>query len=143
MRYVSHSPEETFALGEQAGRAACPGQVYCLDGDLGTGKTVFAKGFARGLGITEDVTSPTFTILQIYEGGTLPLYHFDVYRIGDPEELYEIGFEEYFYGNGVCLVEWASLVDELIPEDAVHVTIRKDPGQGFSFREISYEDHCH
>ena len=136
MRYVSHSPEETFALGEQAGKTACPGQVYCLDGDLGTGKTVFAEGFAKGLGITEDVTSPTFTILQIYEGGTWPLYHFDVYRIGDPEELYEIGFEDYFYGNGVCLVEWASLVEELIPEDAIRVTIRKDPEQDFSYREI-------
>ena len=106
---------------------AFPGQIICLDGDLGAGKTVFTKGFAAGLGITETVNSPTFTIVHEHGGGRLPLYHFDVYRIEEPEEMYEIGYEEYFFGEGVCLVEWASLIGDLIPEGAVRVTIRRDP----------------
>ena len=136
MRTESYSESETFAIGSMLGREASPGQVYCLNGDLGVGKTVFARGFADGLGIHEPVTSPTFTIIKEYEGGRLPLYHFDVYRIGDPSEMDAIGYEEYFYGSGVCLVEWSELIEELIPEDAVTVNIRKDISRGLDFREI-------
>ena len=117
MIYETWSREETFALGKKYGEQARSGQVWALAGDLGTGKTVFTQGFASGLGVDEDVSSPTFTILQVYESGRLPLYHFDVYRIGDPEEMYEIGIEEYFYGQGVCL--------------------EKDPEKGFDYRKIT------
>ena len=135
--YESLSAGETFEIGRKIAETAAPGQIICLDGDLGTGKTVFTKGFASGLGVEGPVNSPTFTILQIYEDGRLPLYHFDVYRIEDPEELYEVGIEEYFYGNGVCLIEWAGMIEELIPETALHVTIEKDLGRGFDFRRIT------
>ena len=128
---------ETFALGKTLGEQAKPGDIYCLEGDLGVGKTVFTQGFAAGLGVTEPVNSPTFTILQIYEEGRLPLYHFDVYRIGDPEEMDEIGYEEYFFGDGVCLIEWASLIGELIPEGARRVLIEKDENKGFDYRRIT------
>ena len=131
------SPEETHALGKKIGQQAKPGDVYTLIGDLGVGKTVFTKGFAAGLGIQEDISSPTFTILQLYEEGRLPLYHFDVYRIEEPEEMEEIGYEEYFYGQGVCLVEWASLVEEIIPPEAVWITIEKDLDKGFDYRKIT------
>ena len=134
------APEETFALGKRLGQEAVPGMVYCLDGDLGTGKTVFTQGFAEGLGITGPVNSPTFTILQIYEDGRLPLYHFDVYRIGDVEEMDEIGYEDCFYGNGVSLVEWSEKVAEILPEDAVHVLIEKDLLRGPDYRRITVED---
>ena len=140
MVYETNSCEETYALGQQFGRAAEPGQLLALTGDLGTGKTVFTQGFADGLGITEDVCSPTFTILQVYESGRLPLYHFDVYRIGDPEEMYEIGFEEYFFGQGVCLIEWAGLIEELLPPGCIRVNIEKDPAKGFDYRRINVED---
>ena len=110
MTIESFSPEDTFALGKSIGEKAQPGQIYTLEGDLGTGKTVFTQGLAAGLGITEPVNSPTFTIVQVYEEGRLPLYHFDVYRIGDIEEMDEIGYEDYFYGEGVCLIEWAGLI---------------------------------
>lgn len=133
----THSPEETFAFGKLLGEQAIPGQVICLDGDLGVGKTVFTQGFARGLGITGPVNSPTFTIVQVYEEGRLPLYHFDVYRIGDVEEMDEIGYEEYFYGEGVALIEWSTLIEEILPEDAIRVTIKKDVGQGFEYRRIT------
>ena len=122
----TRSPEETFALGEKLGREAKPGQIYTLNGDLGTGKTVFTQGFASGLGITEPVNSPTFTILQVYEEGRMPFYHFDVYRIGDVEEMDEIGYEDCFYGEGVCLIEWAELIEEILPENVIVVTIEKD-----------------
>ena len=118
----TRSPEETFALGEKLGREAKPGQIYTLNGDLGTGKTVFTQGFASGLGITEPVNSPTFTILQVYEEGRMPFYHFDVYRIGDVEEMNEIGYEDCFYGEGVCLIEWAELIEEILPENVIVVT---------------------
>lgn len=134
------SAEETFALAEKIGEKARRGQIYSLSGDLGAGKTVFAKGFAAGLGITEPVSSPTFTIVQEYDGGRLPLYHFDVYRIGDPEEMEEIGYEDYFFGDGVCLVEWAELIGELIPESAVRIRISRDPEKGFDYRKIEIED---
>lgn len=132
----TYSSEETFRLGESFGKQAVPGQIYTLKGDLGTGKTVFTQGFASGLGIREPVSSPTFTIVQVYEEGRLPFYHFDVYRIADPEEMDEIGYEDYFFGEGVCLIEWAELIGELIPEDAVHVTIEKNLEKGFDYRKI-------
>lgn len=133
----TNRPEDTFALGRKVGEQAGAGQVYTLVGDLGVGKTVFTQGVARGLGITEPISSPTFTIIQEYEEGRLPFYHFDVYRIGDIEEMEEIGYEDYFYGEGICLVEWANLIEELIPEDAVHVTIEKDLEKGFDYRRIT------
>lgn len=129
--------EETFALGLQLGQTAQPGQVYCLEGDLGVGKTVFAQGFARGLGIHDAVNSPTFTILQSYEEGRIPLYHFDVYRIADVEEMEEIGYEDCFYGEGVSLVEWPGLIRELLPEDAIWISIEKDAERGFDYRRIT------
>jgi len=135
----THGPEETFAFGKVLGEQAVPGQVICLDGDLGVGKTVFTQGFAEGLGICGPVNSPTFTIVQVYEEGRLPLYHFDVYRIGDVEEMDEIGYEDYFYGEGVALVEWSTLIEEIIPEAAIHVTIEKDVEQGFDYRRITVE----
>lgn len=132
-------PEETFALGEKIGKEAWPGMVITLNGDLGTGKTVFTQGLAKGLGITEPVNSPTFTIVQVYESGRLPFYHFDVYRIGDIEEMEEIGYEDYFYGNGVTIIEWAELIQELLPEQYLSVTIEKDLERGFDFRRITME----
>lgn len=139
MKIIEHttSPEQTWELGKKLGLSAKSGQIFCLNGDLGTGKTVFTQGFAAGLGITEPVNSPTFTILQIYEEGRLPLYHFDVYRIGDVEEMDEIGYEEYFFGEGVCLIEWAALVEEIIPENAVLVSIEKNLEKGFDYRKIT------
>ena len=133
----TYSAEETFKLGEQIGKDAKPGQVYALLGDLGVGKTVLIKGVAKGLGIDEPVNSPTFTIVQVYESGRLPFYHFDVYRIGDIEEMEEIGYEEYFYGNGVCFVEWANLVEEIMPRETVQITIEKDLSKGFEYRRIT------
>ena len=112
----TYSEQETFELGKEIGEHAKGGEVFTLEGDLGVGKTVFTKGFAYGLGVRDDVVSPTFTIVQEYRQGRLPLYHFDVYRIGDPEEMYEVGYEEYFYGDGVCVIEWADLIEELLPE---------------------------
>ena len=133
----TRSPEETFQFGEKLGREAKPGQIYTLNGDLGTGKTVFTQGFAAGLGITEPVNSPTFTIVQIYEEGRMPFYHFDVYRIGDVEEMDEIGYEDCFYGEGVCLIEWAELIEEILPEHVIAVTIENDLEQGFDYRKIT------
>lgn len=133
------TPEETWELGKALGEAARPGQVYCLDGDLGVGKTVFTQGFAVGLGIREPVNSPTFTIVQEYEEGRMPLYHFDVYRIADVEEMEEIGYEDCFYGMGVCLIEWSRLIEEILPPEAIRVTIEKDLEQGFDFRRITVE----
>lgn len=136
----TYSPEETFQAGKRLGEQAGKGQVYCLDGDLGVGKTVFTQGFAKGLGIQSDVNSPTFTIIQQYEEGHLPLYHFDVYRIGDISEMDEIGYEDCFYGEGVCLIEWASLVEEIIPETAIEIRIEKDLEKGFDYRKISVNE---
>ncbi len=133
----TYSELETENYARQLASQLNSGAIVCLDGELGTGKTVFARGFARGLGIEDAVVSPTFTIMQIYEGGRLPLYHYDVYRISDIEEMYELGYEEYFYGEGVCLIEWASLIEELIPESAIYVRIEKLPEKGFDYRKIS------
>lgn len=135
----THSAQETFELGEKIGKAAKSGQVYSLIGDLGVGKTVFTQGVAAGLGIAEPVNSPTFTIMQIYEEGRLPFYHFDVYRIGDVEEMEEIGYEEFFYGDGVCLIEWADLIEEILPEGCIRISIEKNLAQGFDYRTIRIE----
>ncbi|MBQ3465689.1 MAG: tRNA (adenosine(37)-N6)-threonylcarbamoyltransferase complex ATPase subunit type 1 TsaE [Firmicutes bacterium] len=131
------SEKETEKLGEAMGRVAVPGTVIALIGDLGTGKTTLTKSIARGLGVTETVTSPTFNIIREYRSGRIPLFHFDVYRIADPDEMYELGYEEYFYGDGVCVVEWADLIEELLPEDAV--IIRIDRGAGEEEREYRIE----
>lgn len=135
----SRSAADTFAYGKALGEKAVPGEIYTLVGDLGVGKTVFTQGFAAGLGIAEPVSSPTFTILQSYEEGRIPLHHFDVYRIGDVEEMEEIGYEDCFYGEGVCLIEWADLIREILPEDCIRITIEKDLAEGFDFRRISME----
>lgn len=133
----THSPEETFNIGKEMGAKVKPGQVYCLSGDLGVGKTVFTQGFARGMGITDNVNSPTFTIVQVYDEGRLPLYHFDVYRIGDVCEMDEIGYEEYFFGEGVCLIEWAELVKEILPANVKWIKIEKSLVQDFDYRKIT------
>lgn len=134
--YETQSEKETFEIGHQLAENSKPGDIYCLLGDLGVGKTVFSKGFAIGLGITEPITSPTFTIVQVYEAEK-PLYHFDMYRIEDEDELEMIGYEDYFYGKGVCLVEWANNVEDVIPENAKWITIEKDLEKGFDYRKIT------
>ena len=139
MRVETNSPEETFDLGRRMGADAKPGQIYTLNGDLGAGKTIFTKGMAAGLGIEEPVSSPTFTIVQEYSGGRLPLYHFDVYRIVEPEEMEEIGYDDYFFGEGICLIEWAELIRELLPERVISVSIEKDLEKGFDYRLIHIE----
>lgn len=133
----SMGEQETRELGEKLGCIATAGQIYTLIGDLGVGKTVFTQGFAKGLGITEPVNSPTFTIVQIYEEGRLPFYHFDVYRIGDVEEMEEIGYEDCFYGEGVCLIEWADLIEEILPEHYTEILIEKDLARDFDYRRIT------
>lgn len=133
----TNSPEETFEAGRKLGSRALPGQIYTLIGDLGVGKTVFTQGMAAGLGITEPISSPTFTIIQEYESGRLPFYHFDVYRIGDIEEMEEIGYDDYFFGQGICLIEWANLIEELLPGNQIEVTIEKDLSRGFDYRRIT------
>lgn len=135
----SKSPEDTFQIGMRLGQLAKAGEVYTLTGDLGVGKTVFTQGFAKGLGIEEPVNSPTFTILQIYEGGRMPLYHFDVYRIGSVEEMDETGFEEYMTGEGVSLIEWADLIREILPGERTRIRIEKDLEKGFDYRRITVE----
>ena len=137
MTFETHSPQETFDIAKKMGEEAKVGTVITLDGDLGAGKTLFTKGFAAGLGITEPVSSPTFTILQEYSGGRFPLYHFDVYRIGDPMEMEEIGFDDFIYGDGVCLIEWSELIAELIPDDAVKIRIERSPQMGDDYRRIN------
>lgn len=136
----SFRAEDTFALGREIGEKAKPGEVYTLIGDLGVGKTVFTQGLAAGLGITEPVNSPTFTILQSYEEGRLPFYHFDVYRIGDISEMDEIGYEDCFYGDGVSLIEWADLIREILPDHYTQITILKDLEKGFDYRKILIEE---
>lgn len=139
MIFETRSEKETFELGKKLGGKAEAGQIFCLDGELGVGKTVFTQGFAKGLDIEESVNSPTFTIVQVYDEGRIPLYHFDVYRIGEPEEMYEIGYEEYFFGEGVSLIEWSKLIDELIPKEAIQVTIEKNLEKGLDYRKITVE----
>ena len=139
MTVETNGPQETFQLGERLGKEAAPGSVFCLYGDLGVGKTVFSQGFAHGLGIEGPVNSPTFTILQQYEDGRLPLYHFDVYRIGDVSEMDEVGYEDYFFGDGVTLIEWSERIQELLPPGVITVTIEKDLEKGFDYRKITVE----
>lgn len=138
--YQSFSPENTYKLGEELGKVAEKGSIYCLDGDLGVGKTVFTQGFAAGLDIHEPINSPTFTIVQEYTEGRLPFYHFDVYRIGDISEMDEIGYEDYFFGEGVCFVEWATLIEELLPDNIKWIKIEKDLEKGFDYRRITITD---
>ena len=133
----TRSPEETFQVGKSLGEKAYPGQVITLTGDLGVGKTVFTQGLAKGLGIEEPVNSPTFTIVQVYEGGRLPFYHFDVYRIGDVSEMDEIGYEDYFYGNGICFIEWADLIEDILPEHYTEIRIEKNLAKGTDYRLIT------
>lgn len=133
----TNGERETYELGRRLGLGAAAGQVFALIGDLGVGKTVFTKGLAAGLGIDESVSSPTFTIVQVYEEGRLPFYHFDVYRIGDVEEMDEIGYEDYVYGQGVCLIEWADLIQEILPAHYTEIRIEKELEQGFEYRRIS------
>lgn len=137
----TNSPEETFAVGKKIGLHANPGDIYTLNGDLGVGKTVFTQGVAAGLAINEPVNSPTFTIVQVYDDGRLPFYHFDVYRIGDIEEMDEIGYEDYFYGEGVCMIEWAELIREIIPDTAKRITIEKNLEKGYNYRKIVIENN--
>ena len=136
MVYETWKPEDTYELGRKMGQEAVPGQIVCLNGDLGVGKTVFTQGFAQGLGIDEPVNSPTFTIVQQYDEGRLPLYHFDVYRIGDISEMDEIGYEDCFFGEGVCLIEWSGLIRDILPDHVTQVTIEKDLEKGFDYRRI-------
>ena len=133
----TNTPQETFCVGKKIGENARPGQIYTLTGDLGVGKTIFTQGFAEGLGIDEPVNSPTFTIVQQYDTGRLPLYHFDVYRIGDISEMDEIGYEDCFYGDGVSLIEWSQLIEEILPEHVTEITIEKDLEKGFDYRRIT------
>ena len=132
----TRSPEETFQLGIEIGRKATEGQVYTLMGELGVGKTVFTQGLAQGLEIDEPINSPTFTIVQVYDGGRLPFYHFDVYRISDISEMDEIEYEDYIYGEGISLIEWANLIEEILPEEYIEITIEKDLEKGFDYRRI-------
>lgn len=138
--FRTRSPRETFELGKSIAKKAYAGQIITLDGELGCGKTVFTKGFAAGLGIEEPVTSPTFTIVQEYETGRLTLYHFDVYRIDDPEEMFEVGFDDYLFGDGVCIIEWAEKIKEILSDGMMRITIKKDAGAGADERVIEIED---
>lgn len=136
----SFSVEDTFELGKQIGIEASPGLVITMDGDLGAGKTLFTQGLAEGLGVTEPVNSPTFTILQVYDTGRMPLYHFDVYRIGDSEEMDEIGFDDFIYGEGVSVIEWASQIEDILPEHYMKINITRNPQVGFDYRKITIEN---
>ena len=138
----TRSAEETYQLGLEIGKKATKGQVYTMVGDLGVGKTVFTQGMAHGLEIQEPINSPTFTIVQVYDEGRLPFYHFDVYRIGDISEMDEIGFDDYVYGEGVSLIEWANLIEEILPEAHISITIEKDLEQGFDYRKITIEEEA-
>ena len=138
--FETFGEQETRQLGMELGQKVRPGQIYTLNGDLGVGKTVFSQGLARGLGIQEPVNSPTFTIVQVYETGRLPFYHFDAYRIGDVEEMEEIGYQDYFYGKGVCLIEWAELIREILPDHCCSITIEKDLEKGFDYRRIIIDE---
>ncbi len=136
----SYSKEDTYKIGKELGEQAVSGQVFCFFGDLGVGKTIFSQGFAKGLGIHEIVNSPTFTIVKVYEEGRIPLYHFDVYRIGDADEMEEIGYQEMIDGDGVCLIEWANLIEEILPEHYQKVTIEKDLEKGVDYRKIRIDE---
>ena len=135
----SFRAEDTYNIGKEIAKLAKPGEIYCLYGDLGTGKTVFSQGFGAGLGIEEPISSPTFTILKEYDEGRLPFYHFDVYRIGSEDEMEEIGYFDKIDGDGVCLSEWAELIRDILPQTYYKVTIEKDLERGFDYRSITIE----
>ncbi len=135
-KLIIKDEKQTKKFGLLLADKLAPGSVVALIGDLGTGKTALTKYIAEGLGIKEVITSPTFTIVQEYHDGRIPLYHFDVYRINDVEEMYEIGYEEYFFGRGVCIVEWADLITEIIPEDAIVINIAYGQNEGERIYEI-------
>ena len=137
----SFCAKDTYNFGLKIGQEALPGMVYTLIGDLGTGKTVLTQGVAAGLGIEGPVNSPTFTILQVYDNGRIPFYHFDVYRIGDVSEMDEIGYEDYFYGDGICFIEWANLIEEILPDNYTEILIEKDLEKGFDYRKITITRH--
>ncbi len=141
MIFECGSESETYEIGYKLGKSAAPGEVYSLSGEMGTGKTVLASGFAHGLGIAGPVSSPTFTILQTYDGGRLPFCHFDVYRITEPDEMYEIGFDDFIYGDGVCVIEWGDMIRDILPSDTVFINIEKDPEKGFDYRKITISEN--
>ena len=138
MIYYSNSPEDTTGIAKDFAKTLVPGDVICMNGDLGVGKTAFVQGLSKELGIEEYLSSPTFTIVNCYEG-KLPLYHFDVYRIADPDEMYEIGYEEYVYGDGISVIEWAENIKDILPETRYEISIKKDYEKGENYREISIE----
>ena len=138
--FDTKSADETFSFAQKIGETCKPGAVIGLTGDLGTGKTVFAKGFAAGLGIKRGVNSPTYTIVHQYDDGRLPFYHFDVYRIGDVTEMEETGFDDCVLGEGVTLVEWADIIRDIMPAGTIWINIAKDPAKGFDYRRIMVED---
>lgn len=137
MTFEINSVEETTALGIQLGKLVNSGDIICLTGDLGTGKTHITKGIAKGLGITDNITSPTFTIVNEYETGRLKLNHFDVYRVSDPDEIYAIGFDDYIFSDAVCVIEWANYIEEILPEELLHILIEKDLSKGEDYRKIT------
>lgn len=137
MEFLVDNVSKTLELGRKLGALANSGDIICLTGDLGTGKTHISKGFAEGLNITEHITSPTFNIVNEYHSGRLTLYHFDVYRVNDPDEIYAIGFDEYIFGDGVSLIEWANYIEELIPDEYLHINIKKMPELGEDYRKIT------
>ena len=139
MQFISNSPDETQAFAADMAKRLSAGDVLCLYGDLGAGKTAFVQGLAKGLGIDEPITSPTFTIVNEYEG-RLPLYHFDVYRIADSDEMYEVGFDEYVYGEGVSVIEWPQLIADILPERRFDIEIKKDLEKGENYREITVRE---
>jgi len=134
----THSFEETVEFGMRLGARLGSGDIICLSGDLGTGKTALTNGIAKSLGIDSYITSPTFTIVNEYEG-RLPLYHFDVYRISDPDEMFDIGFEEYISGDGITIIEWGEQIAEILPKEIIRINIKKNIEKGFNVREISIE----
>ena len=140
MIFESFCEKDTFELGVKIGKEAKPGDIYTLIGDLGVGKTALTKGVAMGLEITEPISSPTFTIVQVYDEGRIPFYHFDVYRIGDVEEMDEIGYEDYFYGEGLTFIEWANLIEEILPDHYRQIIIEKDLEKGFDYRKITLQE---
>jgi len=134
------SSDNTKQVGFNLGKKAKKNDVFCLTGNLGVGKTVFSKGFAQGLLLEEDITSPTFTIVNEYKNGRLPFYHFDVYRLESSDDIFDLGFDEYIFGDGVCLVEWAEIIKEAIPQNAVWVTIEKNLSKGENYRLIKIDE---
>ena len=137
MVFEINSVEQTTQLGINLGRLLNAGDIVCLTGDLGTGKTHITKGIAKGLNIDDNITSPTFTIVNEYDSGRLKLNHFDVYRVSDPDEVYAIGFDDYIFSDAVSVIEWANYIEEILPEDLLHIKIEKDLSKGEDYRKIT------